>query len=206
VDVRINVIGASGSGTSTLGQSLALALDVPFFESDDFYHAPTDPPFQRQRPAEERYELLCRDLKPEASWVLGGGVVGWVPCPVLRFTAVVFLYVPTEIRVERLRLRERRRFGNRIDEGGDMHGMHESFIDWASRYDIGDIEGKTLARHEAFLKGLQCQVLEYRGVGSVSEITASVLQSLGKNRVASGPEGATGAAADPVAAARGRVR
>lgn len=179
MDVRINVIGASGSGTSTLGQSLALALGIPFFESDDFYHASTDPPFQRQRPARERYQLLCRDLKPEASWVLSGGVVGWVPCPELRFTCVVFLYVPTEIRVERLRLRERRRFGSRIDEGGDMHDIHENFIDWASRYDIGDIEGKTLARHEAFLRSLRCPVLEYRGAGAVSEITTSVLQSLG---------------------------
>lgn len=181
---RINVIGASGSGTSTLGKSLAQALAVPHFDSDDYYHLPTDPPFQRQRSAEERYRLISRDLRPEDNWVLSGGIVGWEPCPPLAFTCIVFLYVPTETRVSRLRLRERFRFGNRVLEGGDMHRAHEEFIEWASRYDIGDVEGKTLARHEAFLKSQSCPVLEYRGVRSVAELTANVLASIGETRSA----------------------
>jgi len=74
------------------------------------------------------------------------------------------------------------RFGHRIDEGGDMHDTHEKFLEWASRYDIGDIEGKTLARHEAYLTKQQCPVLKYHGVSSVSNITISVLQSIGKIR------------------------
>ncbi|HMO16255.1 MAG TPA: hypothetical protein PKD64_18680 [Pirellulaceae bacterium] len=177
-EYRINVIGASGSGTSTLGRSLASALAIPHFESDDYFHAPTDPPFQRQRSAEERYELICRDLRRDSNWVLSGGIDGWVPCPKLEFSCVVFLYVRTAIRVERLRLRERMRFGHRIEKGGDMHETHEEFIDWASRYDTGDIEGKTLARHEAYLMNQQCPVLKYRDAGSVSDITASVLKSI----------------------------
>lgn len=178
VDVRINVIGASGSGASTLGKSLAQALAVPHFDSDDYYHLPTNPPFQRQRPAEERYRLISRDLRPGGNWVLSGGVVGWEPYPALAFTSIVFLYVPTETRLSRLRLRERLRFGHRILEGGDMHRAHEEFVEWASRYDIGDVDGKTLARHEDFLKSQSCPVLEYRGVGSVEELTASVLASI----------------------------
>ena len=93
MEFRINVIGASGSGTSTLGQSVALALDIPYFDSDDYFHAPSDPPFQRQRPAEERYQLVCRDLRPDTSWVLAGGIGDWVPSPILNFTCIVFLYV-----------------------------------------------------------------------------------------------------------------
>ena len=182
MEFRINVIGASGSGTSTLGQSIALALDIPYFDCDDYFHAPSDPPFQRQRPAGERYQLVCRDLLPDTSWVLAGGIEGWVPCPMLSFTCIVFLYVPTAVRIERLRHRERMRFGHRIDEGGDMHDTHEKFLDWASRYDTGDIEGKTLARHEAYLTKQLCPVLKYRGVSSVSDVTISVLQYIGKIR------------------------
>lgn len=178
MDYRINVIGASGSGASTLGKSLAQALAVPHFDSDEYYHLPTDPPFQKQRSAEERYELISRDLRPEGHWVLSGGIVGWEPRPSLAFACIVFLYVPTETRISRLRLRERLRFGSRILEGGDMYRAHEEFIEWASRYDIGDVDGKTLARHEAFLKRQSCPVLEYRGVGSVEELTASVLASI----------------------------
>jgi adenylate kinase family enzyme len=182
MEFRINVIGASGSGASALGQSVALALDIPYFDSDDYFHAPSDPPFQRQRPAEERYQLVCRDLRPDTSWVLAGGIGDLVPCPILNFTCIVFLYVPTTVRVERLRHRERMRFGHRIDEGGDMHDTHEKFLDWASRYDTGDIEGKTLARHEAYLTQQLCPVLKYCGVSSVSDVTISVLQSIGKIR------------------------
>lgn len=176
--IRINVIGASGSGTSTLGRSLASALSLPHFECDDYYHAPCDPPFQSPRSPEQRHRLICQDVLLTESWILSGGIAGWSPYPQLDFTCVVFLYVPTPVRIERLQRRERERFGGRIEESGDMHAIHKDFIDWASRYDVGDIEGKTLALHEEHLKKQCCPVLEFRGELPLSDITESVLQSL----------------------------
>ena len=176
--IRINVIGASGSGTSTLGRSLASALSLPHFECDDYFHAPCDPPFQNPRPAAERYELIRRDLLPLESWILSGGVAGWSPYPQFDFTCIVFLYVDTDARIRRLRGRERERFGDRILAGGDMHVIHEDFIDWASRYDVGDIEGKTLALHEQYLKEQSCPVLKFRGELPLSDITDDVLCSV----------------------------
>jgi uridine kinase len=176
---RINVIGASGCGASTVGRLLASSLSVACFDSDDYYHSPGDPPFQNPRPPQERYALLTRDLSPSESWVLSGGIAGWNPCPELDLTCIVFLYVPAEIRIERLRQRERERFGSRILAGGDMYAAHEAFIEWTSRYDAGDVEGKTLARHEAWLKSQCCPVLEFRGVFAVSDITEDVLRSIG---------------------------
>ncbi len=38
--LRINIIGASGSGASTFGKHLAATLGVPHFDSDDYYHGP----------------------------------------------------------------------------------------------------------------------------------------------------------------------
>ena len=177
--IRINVIGASGSGASTIGRSLASSLSLPHFDSDDYYHTPGDPPFQNPRPAKQRYALIRRDLSPADSWVLSGGVAGWIPYPELDFTCIVFLYVPASVRLDRLRQRERERFGSRILEGGDMHEMHEEFLHWASRYDVGDVDGKTLARHEAYLAAQSCPVLEFRGALTVSAITESVLSFVG---------------------------
>lgn len=188
-EFRINVIGASGSGTSTLGHSLASALHVPFFESDDYFHAPTDPPYQRQRSAAERCDMIQRDLSPRHSWVLSGGIAGWEPYPNLNFSCVVFLYVPTAVRIARLRFRERQRFGSRIDAGGDMHQTHEEFIDWAAHYDDGHIEGKTLARHEAYLMKQCCPVLEFREMEPVAELTRRVLRSIGAIPNAEGAAG-----------------
>ncbi len=160
---RINVLGASGGGASTLGRANARALHVPYFDSDDFYHEPTDPQFQRPREPLARNRLLLNSLAGCESWVFGGGVAGWEPYPALEFTLIVLLRTPTRLRIERLRAREHARFGERIRPGGDMHAGHEEFIAWASRYDIGDVSGKTLARHREYLNQQQCPLLELSG-------------------------------------------
>lgn len=172
---RISILGASGVGATTASRAVARALDLPCFDSDDFYHAPSDPPFNAPRPPQERHDLIVRTLEPHPSWVLGGGVAGWEPRPELGLTLVVFLWVPRAVRIARLRARERSRFGDRIDPGGDMHAQHEDFIVWAGGYDGGDIEGKTLALHEAYLREQRCPVLELRGERPVEAIVAAIV-------------------------------
>lgn len=172
--IRINVIGGSGSGASTLGRLLATAYAVPFFDSDDYYHEPTDPPFQTQRTPQSRYDLICRDLPADANWVLSGGVMGWEPYPELAFTLVILLITPAAVRMSRLRERERNRFGERIAPGGDLYETHEEFIQWASRYDVGDVPGKTLQRHEAYLLSQTCPALKLSGTLPVESLTNQV--------------------------------
>ena len=176
--MRINVLGASGSGASTSGRAVAKALSLPYFDGDDYYHAPSDPPFQNPREPQARHDMLVADLAPLDSWVLAGGLVGWDPQPQLGLTLVVFLWVPIELRMERLRIRERELFGARLLEGGDMFTTHQEFLAWAAGYDVGDIEGKTLQRHEAFLAQQTCRVVEVRGVHTVEHITAQVLKAV----------------------------
>lgn len=176
---RINILGASGCGASTLGRQLAAALAVPHLDADDYYHAPSDPPFRHPRPPHERHALITADLTRAESWVLSGGVAGWEPCPQLDFTLFVFLWLPAPVRLERLRRRELERFGPRILPGGDMHTDHEAFIAWAARYDHGDVEGKTLARHQAYLAAQTCPVLNLRGAMPPSQAVSAILESLG---------------------------
>lgn len=173
---RINVIGASGTGKSTLAKGLAERLGVPLFESDDYYHLPSDPPYQRQRPVEERLRLIKRDLGGSTAWVLSGCVAGWGGDPGLEYSLVVFLYLPPALRLERLRLREVARFGSRILSGGDMHRTHEEFMDWAAGYDSGASGGgNTLPAHRAFLGSVACPVLKLETAMTHEEQLAAVL-------------------------------
>ena len=174
---RINVLGASGSGASTAGAAVAKALDLPYFDSDDFFHEPTDPPFSRQRSPQARNDLLTKAIRSAPSWVIGGGVAGWAPASALRFSLVVLLWLPADLRLERLRTREQERFGARVRSGGDMHAQHEAFIEWASGYDRGDVQGKTLARHEAYLAEQTCPVLKLEGPLSVEETVRAILRA-----------------------------
>ena len=41
----IHIFGASGCGTTTLGDAVAEKLPLTHFDVDDFYWRPTDPPF-----------------------------------------------------------------------------------------------------------------------------------------------------------------
>ena len=74
---RIHILGASGTGTTTLGGALAEHLAVPHFDSDDFFWLPTDPPFGKPRLREERLKLLEPKLRASPAWVLSGSNRGW---------------------------------------------------------------------------------------------------------------------------------
>jgi hypothetical protein len=67
---------APGCGATTSGRALPAILGVPHFDSDDDYHEPTDPPFQRQRSPRERHDLIVADLSRSSGWILSGGAVG----------------------------------------------------------------------------------------------------------------------------------
>jgi adenylate kinase family enzyme len=41
---RVHVLGASGSGTTTLARALANHWSVPHADADDYFWVPTDPP------------------------------------------------------------------------------------------------------------------------------------------------------------------
>jgi adenylate kinase family enzyme len=73
---RIHILGASGSGTSTLGRALAGRLQYPHFDTDDYFWLPTDPPFTHRRERTERAQLLMGDLTAHEAWVVSGSLCG----------------------------------------------------------------------------------------------------------------------------------
>lgn len=100
------------------------------------------------------------DLKNQSKWVLSGAVALWEPAPTLDYSLVVFLYLPPEIRIKRVRQREAQLYGPRIQVGGDMEKTHADFILWTSGYDSGQCEGtNTLGHHQSFLRSLKCPVI-----------------------------------------------
>ena len=56
--MKIIIFGASGTGKSTFGKSLAERLGCAFLDSDAYYWKKTDPPFEVKIPLEVRNEEL----------------------------------------------------------------------------------------------------------------------------------------------------
>ena len=156
---RVHIFGAAGCGSSTLGWALARRLACQHLDSDDLYWLPTTPPFQRRRTTPERLRLLLEAMKSSCQWVLSGSVAGWGDALIPNFDLVVFLYVPTEIRLARLQSRQRARFGAALDPDGAMYGQHQAFLRWAAGYDPGLSGGRTLWADATWLGYLPCPVM-----------------------------------------------
>jgi len=175
---RIHITGASGTGTTTLGGILAAELGLPGFDADDYFWLPLEPHFTHKRPVGERNERLLGDLRDNPGWVLSGSITGWGTDAEEFFDLVVYLWVPTEVRLHRLRSREQARFGARVEPGGVMHDGYEEFLAWAGRYDSAGLEQRSRAVHEAWLGGVSCPVLRIEGDVTNAERVALVLDAL----------------------------
>ena len=84
----------------------------------------------------------------------------------------------TAIRIDRLKRRERERFGNRIDLGGDMYENHREFIDWAASYDRGGLDMRSKAKHDEWQKLLQCRQILLDGSLPVEKNFEIIQQNL----------------------------
>ena len=175
---RIHILGASGSGTSTLGAALARRLGVTHADSDSLYWQPTDPPYTTPRSAEDRLALLLRTLPIRGHWVFSGAATKWAAPLEPHYDLVVFLRLDPDVRMHRLKQREARRFGRRILPGGDMLGTHTQFIAWAASYDTAGSLRRGLITHEAWLADQPAPVLRLDSGAPVEDLVAAVMDRL----------------------------
>lgn len=176
---RIRILGAAGSGTSTLGAALARRFGVPHTDSDSLYWLPTDPPYTTVRPAEQRLALLLRTLPAAGRWVFSGATTEWAAPLEPHCDLVVFLRLDAGQRMARLRRREAARFGARIRPGGDMAGINAAFMAWAEAYDTTGSMRRGLRTHEAWLADQPAPVLRLDSKAPVEDLVAAVLDRLG---------------------------
>ncbi len=166
---RIHIVGASGSGTTTLGRALADHLKWSHFDTDGYFWEPTDPPFTEKRETPLRQQLLIDDLTTHESWILSGSLCGWGDVAIPLFELVIYLWIPPEIRLERLRQREYERYGKRIMTGGDLYEQSQAFLDWAASYDDGDLDMRSRRMHEEWLRTLPCPIICFEGEYAIEE-------------------------------------
>lgn len=173
---HIYILGASGSGTTTLGGELSKRLGYTHFDSDDFLWVKTDPPFQMKMPIKKRQQNLMEKMKEHKQWILSGSLTSWGDVFTDCFDLVIYLWIPQDIRIDRLRQREFERYGDKIKENGVMYDTHKRFIDWAASYDTGDINTRSRMLHDEILKNMPCKVLRIEGLFEVEEKINKILE------------------------------
>lgn len=159
----IHIYGASGSGTSTLGRFISERLGYTFMDTDDYFWLPTNPKYTQKREKTEQLQMMRKDILASDKVVISGSLVDWGDDLIPYFTLVVRVVTNKNIRIERLREREKKYFGTRIEIGGDMYQNHIAFIKWAEAYDTGNIDMRSKMKHDEWQKLLKCKQIIVNG-------------------------------------------
>ncbi|MEI4770921.1 hypothetical protein WAX74_14960 [Psychrobacillus sp. FJAT-51614] len=163
---KVHIFGASGSGTSTLGASLSNELLYSHLDTDDYFWGSK---YTDIREVTDRKKMLKEDLLKYENSILSGALCGWGDSVISYFDLVIFLWIPQNIRLERLHQREFQRYGDEIFAGGSKHEQYKEFIEWASLYDVAGMEVRSKTLHEHWMEHLTCPVLRIEGDYSVQE-------------------------------------
>lgn len=177
--MKLHIFGASGSGVTTLGNALSNKLNIPYFDSDDFFWEKSNPPFTVRRDAGERNNLIKTATAQHNDWIVGGSMINWGD-NLLPFDLITFLWIPPNIRIERLKQREFGRYGDIIVTNPERRKLYNDFIEWATDYDHDTgISTRTLKAHEAWLKKKSATpIIEIRGNYTTEERIDIIMKHL----------------------------
>jgi len=156
---RILFIGASGSGTSTLGKLISKEVNIPHYDLDAFFWKTTEIPFTEFRTKLELKSIIQKELYSKLNWIISGDPSEWDVGIEKEITNIYFLDCPTEIRVRRLNERETIRQGKLIQKGGKNYNNHKKFIEWTKKYDEGGITGRSRKKQENWIEKLNCEII-----------------------------------------------
>lgn len=182
--MRIHIFGASGSGVTTLGKALSEQLNIEYFDSDDFFWLKTEVPFTEKQNPEIRNTTVSDILHTTDSWIFGGSIIHWGENIFPPFDLVIFLYLPPQIRMERLRKREFERYGEEITVNPERAVKSEEFLEWAKDYDHDTgIANRTLNAHREWLTGIDVPLLEISGDYPVSDKIKVILDRIKRDNL-----------------------
>ena len=164
----ICVCGLNGSGKTTLGAALAKKLNFKHMDVENYYFTQSDNPYASARTREEVEELLLEDINENPRFVFSA-VNGNMNQEInSRYDLVVYLEVPSEIRIKRIRQRAFDKFGTRVLPGGDMYEQEEEFFAFA--------EKRTPEKIESWLDMLTCKVLRLDGTADIEENISKIVE------------------------------
>ncbi len=177
--MRIHIFGASGSGVTTLGKALSKELDIEYFDSDDFFWLKTEKPFTERQNPETRNSTVSDILHTTENWIFGGSMIHWGENVFPAFDLIIFLYLPPELRMERLRKREYERYGDEITTNPERTEKFQEFMDWAKDYDHNTgVASRTLKAHLEWLSGINTPLIELSGDYELSQKMDLILDTI----------------------------
>lgn len=170
----IIICGLNGAGKTTLGKILAEKLGFYFLDSEELYFSRTDTntPYACPCTRQEAEKRLLLAIQAHKDFVFAA--VRWNFDEVVHpfFQYAVWLEVPKDIRMQRVKSRSFMKFGSRMLPGGDLYQQEERFFDLVRTRDESAIEN--------WAQSLRCPVIRVDGTAPPAENAAFILRTLEK--------------------------
>ena len=186
----IALFGLNGGGKSTLAH--ALAKRIGYFEIDveDYYFPEQrksrkwamehdeimvtehlgDVPFSTPRTKEEVQDTLLKDMQSHQKFIISGVTMNWKEDILSRIDIAFWVQTPLEERLKRIKMREEKRFGERVLPGGDMYAQQIEFQKVVGNRDIKKIEESA--------QRLKCPIIVLDGTVSVEENLEKIIKHI----------------------------
>ncbi|AHG20545.1 hypothetical protein Z042_13605 [Chania multitudinisentens RB-25] len=175
---KIHIMGASGSGTTSIAARLGNITGYQHIDTDDIYWQDTTPPFSVARECPERQRRLLSALTANRQWVLSGSLCGWGDRFIPFFDLVVYVHVQNDIRIERIKKREWARYGEAIAPGGEYNEKFQHFITWASAYETSTTVSRNAFKHKIWLQSVKCPVIEITNHAECDDAVKAIMAYL----------------------------
>lgn len=186
----IALFGLNGGGKSTLAH--ALAKQIGYFEIDveDYYFPEQrksrkwamehdeimvtehlgDVPFSTPRTKEEVQDALLKDMQSHQKFIISGVTMNWKEEILSRINIAFWVQTPLEERLKRIKMREEKRFGERVLPDGDMYAQQIEFQKVVGNRDIEKVEESA--------ERLKCPIIVLDGTVSVEENLEKIMKHI----------------------------
>ncbi|WP_299256197.1 AAA family ATPase [uncultured Aquimarina sp.] len=179
--MKILIFGASGSGTTTLGNEIEKRTNFVHLDVDDYYWKKTQPPFQEKIPLTKRNKNLKVDFKKFENVIICGSMVSWGKEWETSFDLAIFLYLNNSKRIERLEKRETERYGEKLLTDKKIKQNSKAFLEWAKQYENPNFNGRSLKIHNDWIELLTCEVLRINGEMELNNKVEKVITKIKSN-------------------------
>lgn len=176
--MKILIFGASGSGTTTLGNIIEKRADFKHLDADEYYWKKTNPPFQEKIPLTERNKNLKADFEKFENIVLSGSIVSWGKEWLKMFDLAFFVRLENTERMNRLKKRETERYGEKLLTDKKIQQNSKAFLEWANQYENPNFNGRTLKVHNEWIELLDCKVMRLNGETELNNNVETILNEI----------------------------
>lgn len=170
--MKIVVCGLNGVGKSTLGRVLADRLHFHFIDIEDLYFPKVSDWYLYDSPrSRNEVESLYTEQMEIYPNVVFSAVKGDYGENIdLQFDYAVYIDVPKDIRMQRVRERSFTKFAERILPGGDLYDKEENFFKKVSSRDGSFVED--------WLNSLKCSIIRVDGTKNIEENTDYIINEI----------------------------